>query len=161
MPDQDHKDDGSEVPSADAAPAQPPAEATSAEPPAEAASAPADPPRPKKKKRQKKLTSPETPEAKQATVGPIDRAPFLDGFPAHPELDRLVSAFETGNYLLIRQEAKGLAQRSDDPAVRAAALELRRRIDPDPMAKYILLASLLLLVALTIIAYATHAGHTP
>ena len=82
-----------------------------------------------------------------------ERAHFLLSFPKHPELDKLVAAYEAGNYALVREQAPRLAKRADDPAVRDAALELRRRIDPDPLAKYLLLAGVLLLVFLTLYAY--------
>src|SRR5215207_409091 len=64
-----------------------------------------------------------------------ERPRFLLGFPQHPDLQRLVGAFEAGNYALVRNEAEGLAERAESAAVRDAALELRRRIEPDPLAK--------------------------
>lgn len=84
--------------------------------------------------------------------------PFLQGFPSTPELDRLVSAFRSGNYALVRREAPALAQSTVDPRVAQAALELRRRIDPDPLARYILFVSVGLLVMLVLVAY-LHARH--
>jgi hypothetical protein len=77
----------------------------------------------------------------------------LLGFPAHPELSRLSAAFEAGNYALIREEAPALAERAESPAVRAAALELRRRIEPDPLAKYLLALTAALLLLLAYWAY--------
>lgn len=101
-------------------------------------------------------------EANDAGDGPIrapldaagmERPTFLLDFPEDPELERLIEAFEGGNYALVRREAEPLAARTKDPEVRDAALELRRRIDPDPLAKGLLALSVLLLLFLTIWAY--------
>ncbi len=67
-----------------------------------------------------------------------ERPRFLLEFPADPELQRLVRAFEAGDYHTVREDAPKLAERTEDPIVRAAARELRRRIDPDPLLKYLL-----------------------
>jgi hypothetical protein len=82
-----------------------------------------------------------------------ERPRFLLGFPQHPDLTRLAAAFEAGNYALVREEAEALAERTDNPAVRDAALELRRRIDPDPLAKYLLALTAALLLFLAYFAY--------
>lgn len=82
-----------------------------------------------------------------------ERPRFLLGFPNHPDLARLAAAFEAGNYALVRAEAETLAERTDNPAVRDAALELRRRIAPDPLAKYLLALTAALLVSLAYFAY--------
>lgn len=82
-----------------------------------------------------------------------ERPRFLLGFPQHPELQRLVAAFEAGNYALVRDEAGALAERAESSAVRDAALELRRRIEPDPLAKYLLALTGALLLFLTWFAY--------
>jgi hypothetical protein len=84
------------------------------------------------------------------------RPQFLRDFPDDPELVELVRAFETGNYARVRREAPALAQRAKDARVRAAARELRRRIDPDPALRYVLLAALALLLVLVFWAY----GHS-
>lgn len=82
-----------------------------------------------------------------------ERPQFLRSFPEHPELSRLVTAFEAGNYALVRAEAEALAERADSPAVRDAALELRRRIEPDPLMKYLLALTAALLLFLAYFAY--------
>jgi hypothetical protein len=82
-----------------------------------------------------------------------ERPRFLLGFPQHPELQRLAAAFEAGNYALVRGEAEALAERAESPAVRDAALELRRRIEPDPLAKYLLALTGALLLFLAWFAY--------
>jgi hypothetical protein len=82
-----------------------------------------------------------------------ERPRFLLGFPNHPDLARLAAAFEAGNYALVRAEAEALAEQTDNPAVRDAALELRRRIAPDPLAKYLLALTAALLVFLAYFAY--------
>jgi hypothetical protein len=87
----------------------------------------------------------------------MERPKFLLDFPDDLALERLISAFENGNYALIRREAEAVAKAAPDSAVRDAALELRRRIEPDPLAKYLLLIAVLLLVYLVAWAY-RHAG---
>lgn len=82
-----------------------------------------------------------------------ERPRFLLKFPQHPDLQRLATAFEAGNYALVREEAQTLAERTDNPAVRDAALELRRRIEPDPLAKYLLALTAALLLSLAYFAY--------
>jgi hypothetical protein len=62
-----------------------------------------------------------------------ERPAFLLRFPHDPELEPLIAAFEAGNFAKVRREAPALAQRTRDDAVRRAALELRRRVDPDPL----------------------------
>jgi hypothetical protein len=88
----------------------------------------------------------------------MERPRFLLDFPEDPELERLIAAFEAGNFARVRRDAGKLAESTVDPAVKEAALELRRRIDPDPLAKFLLAISIVLLVALTIWAYA-RGGH--
>jgi hypothetical protein len=75
-------------------------------------------------------------------------ADFTRSFPEDPELQRLVQAFDTGDYLTVRSGAPALAERTTDPAVRQAALDLRRRIEPDPAQLYLLGLTLALLVFL-------------
>lgn len=82
-----------------------------------------------------------------------ERPRFLLGFPEHPELKRLAAAFEAGNYALVRAEAEALAERTESRAVKEAALELRRRIEPDPLAKYLLALTAVLLLSLAYWAY--------
>jgi hypothetical protein len=74
---------------------------------------------------------------------------FAQNFPEDPELGRLVAAFEAGDYRTVRDEAPKLAERTQDPEVRRAALELRKRIDPDPLQLYLLGLTFALLVFLT------------
>jgi len=83
----------------------------------------------------------------------MERPKFLLDYPEDPALDRLVAAFERGDYALVRREAEAVAKAAEDPAVRDAALELRRRIEPDPLAKYLLLIAAVLLVYLVAWAY--------
>jgi hypothetical protein len=88
----------------------------------------------------------------------MERPKFLLDYPEDPALERLIVAFEGGNYALIRREAADVAKTAEDPAVRDAALELRRRIDPDPLAKYLLLIAAVLLVYLVAWAYRQGGG---
>jgi hypothetical protein len=82
-----------------------------------------------------------------------DRPAFILAFPRDPELDALVGAFESGNFALIREAAPKLAASTTDPAIRDAALELRRRIDPDPTVVRLLLLSFALLIFIAIWGY--------
>jgi hypothetical protein len=82
-----------------------------------------------------------------------ERPRFLLNFPPDPDLQRLSAAFEAGNYALVRAEAEALAERTESAAVREAARELRRRIEPDPLAKYLLALTAALLLFLTWFAY--------
>ncbi|MFO0761359.1 MAG: hypothetical protein U0359_33080 [Byssovorax sp.] len=73
---------------------------------------------------------------------------FAQSFPADPALDALVAAFEQGNYAKVRAEAPALAERADDPKVQAAARVLLQRLDPDPIALYLMGTAALLLAFL-------------
>jgi hypothetical protein len=64
-------------------------------------------------------------------------AEFSRAYPDDPELRRLVVAFDSGDYFTVRQGAPELAQRTTDEAVRKAALDLRRRIEPAPEQLYL------------------------
>jgi len=75
-----------------------------------------------------------------------ERPRFLLEFPNDPALQQLVRAFEAGNYQAVREGAAELAESTQDPIVRAAARELGRRIDPDPLLKYLLFVALGLFV---------------
>jgi anti-sigma factor RsiW len=75
------------------------------------------------------------------------RPAFARSFPRDPELDALVAAFVRGDYARVRSDAPELARKTDDVEIRDAARQLRRRVDPDPMALLLVgLAALLLLV---------------
>ena len=93
---------------------------------------------------------PEPPAEDQARP---ERPGFLRGFPDDPELRILVEAFERGNYRYVRDEAEKLAERTPNRAVREAARELRRRIEPDPLARILLVLALLLLGFLLLWTY--------
>jgi len=87
-----------------------------------------------------------------------ERPAFLLAFPADADLEHLIRAFELGDYARVRKGAPELAERTTDPKVRAAAEELARRIEPDPLVKVLLGLSIALLVVLTLWAYKTHGG---
>ncbi|AUX48060.1 hypothetical protein SOCE26_095870 [Sorangium cellulosum] len=77
---------------------------------------------------------------------PGDGAPEL---PRDPELERLLQAFERGDYALVRADAGRLAKEAERAEVRRAARELLRRIEPDPLAVKLLLGAIALLVFLS------------
>lgn len=107
----------------------------------------------RKKKKRKKRPAETTGRAPQKLAGGAERPAFLRSFPADPELDRLVAAFEAGDYATVRERAPELAERAEDPRVRDAALELARRIEPDPLIRYMLFASIGLLLFLVLYFY--------
>jgi len=82
-----------------------------------------------------------------------ERPRFLLEFPSDPALQQLVAAFEAGNYRAVREGAAKLVESSEDPIVAAAARELARRIEPDPLMKYLLFVALGLFVAVVWYAY--------
>jgi hypothetical protein len=75
-----------------------------------------------------------------------ERPRFLLEFPSDPALQQLVVAFEAGNYQAVREGSAKLVESTEDPIVRAAARELARRIEPDPLMKYLLFVALGLFV---------------
>jgi len=88
---------------------------------------------------------------KKAKGKPREGVPsFAQRFPKDKDLDVLVAAFERGDYGRVRKDAPALAKSAKDEAVRHAAEELLRRIDPDPLAKYMLVAASLLLAFFTV-----------
>jgi hypothetical protein len=113
-------------------------------------------------------TEPEAPakkrkKKKRKAEGAADRPDwwpaFALSFPKDEALDALVESFEKGNYAAVRAGVDRLLEerpaRPDD--VRSAARELKRRLDPDPIAIY-LLAGAGLLLAFLALWYWTHAA---
>jgi len=82
-----------------------------------------------------------------------ERPAFLLEYPHDPELEQLIEAFENGNFAMVRRNARELARRTHDEAVRRAALELRRRIDPDPLVLVMLALSIALFAFITLWIY--------
>jgi hypothetical protein len=114
-------------------------------------------PRTSKKKKKRRKASRAQPAQPLLDEYGRERPRFVLTFPSDPELDALVSAFQRGNYAHVRREAPLLAARTADEAVREAALELRRRLDPDPLLGYLLGVAVALLAFLTAYFYATKA----
>jgi hypothetical protein len=79
---------------------------------------------------------------------PDTRPPFARAYPRHAELDRLLAAFDAGDYATVREGASRLATSTKDAEVRRAALDLRRRIDPDLVSGALLLVALALAIFL-------------
>jgi hypothetical protein len=89
----------------------------------------------------------------QVIEGPAERIrdgrpAFARGWPRDERLDALLAAFEAGNFAHVRTEAPALAKASDDEAIKAAAFELRRRIEPGPSALYLWALGVMLVVFL-------------
>jgi hypothetical protein len=85
---------------------------------------------------------------------------FALDFPEDPALQALVAAFEQGDYARVRREAPALIKQTESVAVRKAARELVKRLDPDPLAVY-LLAGAALLLAFLAFWYWTHPHAAP
>ena len=75
------------------------------------------------------------------------RPTFAKSYPAHPKLDKLLTAYQAGNFGYVRSHAQELAQ-GDDDELAAAAADLRRRIEPHPLATVLWALGLALLVLL-------------
>ncbi len=84
----------------------------------------------------------------------VDRAAFLAELPDSAELRPLCVAFEQGDYAALRRLAVPLLARPEGDELREAAEELMDRIEPDPIAKRLLFASLALFLIVVFIAYA-------
>jgi hypothetical protein len=97
-------------------------------------------------------------KAPKAAPAPLPM--FARGYPREPELDALVAAFEAGNYARVREGAQRLAESAERDEVRRAARDLRKRVDPDPLMIYLLLAATALLVILAV-HYWTHQNGSP
>jgi hypothetical protein len=76
------------------------------------------------------------------------RPAFAARYPSDRDLDLLIGAFVAGDFARVRREAPSLADKSENPEVRAAALDLRRRIEPSPFALYLLCLGVVLLAYL-------------
>jgi hypothetical protein len=77
------------------------------------------------------------------------RPPFAEGFPADPDLDALLAAFEAGDFARVRGEAKRIAQSSKDAAVKQAAEVVLARTRADPLQLVLIAVSAALLVVLS------------
>ena len=85
------------------------------------------------------------------------RPAFSRAYPPDAELDELVRAFDRGDFATVRRRAPELAERTKDDEVKAAALDLRRRIEPSPTALILIGLGLTLLLFL----FQHHLRHAP
>jgi hypothetical protein len=67
-------------------------------------------------------------------------------------------AFDRGNYREVRRLVAKMREREPSAADTQAAVDLLHRTQPDPLVKYLLLLSALLLLAVTVFSY-RHAVH--
>ena len=81
--------------------------------------------------------------------------PFAANYPRDEALDALLVMFDKGNYAAVREGAQKLLQSDAKKAVKQAAEDLLRRLEPDPLAHYMLGISVLLLAFFSI-WYFTH-----
>lgn len=119
-----------------------------------------EPAKPKKKKK-KRAAHTETTEAAPRERPALDEAgrerpAFLREFPEDPDLEPLIQAFERGNYAKVRADAPRVAERTAEPEVKAAAEELLRRIEPDPLVKFLLGVAVALFCAVVGYVYLSH-----
>ena len=127
-------------------------------------SAGGDAPKKKKKKKKKRAAAPSDEAKEEKPAGPVltaegwERPGFVGDFPSDPELDRLVRAFELGNYAFVREHGAKLAKSAADDSVRSAAGDLVRRTEPDPLVKILFLMSVGLFLFMVFYAYRSH-GH--
>ena len=116
---------------------------------------------PPKKRKKKRKAAPQAAaavgERSEVDAQGRERPHFLLRFPVDAALEELIDAFERGNYKKVRELSPGLIARSERAEVQAAARELLRRIEPDPLLKFILFASMALFVA--VVAYVYYAHH--
>jgi hypothetical protein len=94
-------------------------------------------------------------------ASPAYRPPFARGYPRDPALDRLLDAFLKGNHALVFEQAPELARSTHDPEIARAALDLHRRLRPDPLALAMLGGTGALLLLLSLWFYAHRHGHLP
>ena len=111
--------------------------------------------RPARRKRKKPRAAAASEEVAQDEAASDERsAPragipaFALGFPEEPALQALLAAFEQGDYARVRREAPALIKQTESAEVRKAARELVKRLDPDPVAVYLLAGAALLLAFL-------------
>jgi hypothetical protein len=119
--------------------------------------------RPARRKRKKKRPEPAGDDDAATDEAPPRREgipAFALGFPSDPTLDALVASFEDGDYARVRREAPALVKATDSAEVRKAARELLKRLDPDPVAVYLLAGAALLLTFLAF-WYWTHPHAAP
>jgi hypothetical protein len=94
----------------------------------------AEPPAPPKTKNKRKKA-----EAPPAELVSAPRSEAIAG---------LIAAFDAGNYALVRERAPAVMKSVDDPDEQAIARDLLRRINPDPIAKWMMMGAGLLLAFL-------------
>ena len=111
------------------------------------------PERPKKKRKKRRA---ETTRRAEVDAAGMQRAVFVLDFPDDPELDVLVRAFEAGNFAFVREHAPRLAESSSNADVKAAARELSRRIEPDPLVKFLLAVAAVLFLVVVSYVYHSH-----
>lgn len=123
-------------------------------------------PAPRRKRKKKRPEPASEAAAGDDTLGE-EPTPRRDGipafaldFPADPALQALVAAFEQGDYARVRRDAPALVKSTESVAVRKATRMLLKRIEPDPLAVYLLAAAALLLTFLAF-WYWTHPHAAP
>jgi hypothetical protein len=82
-----------------------------------------------------------------------ERPAFLRGLPPDAQLTELARAFERGDFREVRRRAEHVIAHAESARVRDAAREIRRRIDPDPLVRWLILVTAALLVFLVLWTY--------
>jgi hypothetical protein len=82
------------------------------------------------------------------------RPAFARAYPHTKDIDELIFYFLSGDYRKVRELAPRMTERAGDEREKQAIADLRRRIEADPMALYLLGLTLALLVFVTVWFYA-------
>lgn len=80
---------------------------------------------------------------------------FAQKYPRDDALDALLVLFDRGNYAAVREGAERILTSKAKSPVKQATEDLLRRLEPDPLARYMLIASMLLLLFFSL-WYFTH-----
>lgn len=101
-------------------------------------------------------SSPPDPEPELLDADGRERPTFLLQFPKDPALAPLIAAFERGDFRFVRANAERVAESATESDVKQAALELRKRIDPDPLVLKLLFSAVGLFLFLVAWSYFGH-----
>lgn len=82
-----------------------------------------------------------------------ERPRFIFTYPRDPELERLVAAFERGDFRTVHRETPLLVDSATDPEVKAAARDLLRRIQPDPLVRWFWVVAVVVFTFLVVWSY--------
>ena len=103
----------------------------------------------RKKKRVKKADPVEATEHESTEPPRSDVPAFALAYPLDDEdLEEIARLFEQGHYGDVRERAMKLVHQTERDEVRRAARDVLKRLEPDPVAKYLIAGAAVLLVFL-------------